>query len=470
MTSKPDSLHLRILKIISYCAAIVIGGLITITGSPIKYILPAGVLGLLAIIIGTHNISIPLYIFIVSLGLGEILQTELLATTFLVIPGVFLGLSWLFRIILSESQIKFDVTGIALTFSLGIWSSISSHMHGSVMSSRPYWFVIILFLLLLNYYHKTDDFISAGWVLLITLSFISLVVFFDRVLLFVNAGGQISIFNLHKAYLPFGDKNTVGMYISFGIPVAYFLANMQSTAWKKTLLRLMLGILALGVFSVFSLGVMIGVLTMAFLIIVFDWQTIKQNRRFLFVALIILLIYVAGPMYDRIQGQLELVLEKGILALGTNRLFLWSTSFKVIQDAPWFGHGVGVKPITNAAYSYVPQEYWDLIVIGRGDYIIPHNSILTVATQIGIPGAILFGLIQVWILFIVFKSKIELVAGNPDLRNLVNMFFIILVGGFVQGQALSAQLDKMTWFIMGSSLALVSLISSVQNNQREING
>jgi len=192
-----------------------------------------------------------------------------------------------------------------------------------------------------------------------------------------------------------------------------------------------------------------------------DWQTLKENRGFLIVTLIVLLIYVGGPMVDRIQGQIQLVEERGIMALGTTRVFVWFTSLKMIGNAPWFGHGIGVEPLTQATYSFVPQEYWDLVVIKRGNYIIPHNSYLTVAAQIGIPGAILFALLQLWILGLIVKIKVQNVLIDLEHKYLINTFFVILVGSYIQSLAISAQLDKMIWLMMGMSVALCIFVDGV---------
>jgi len=447
----------KIVKIVFVLASVVFAELIVLFNPPIKYLIPAGLFGILAIIIGIQDIRIPLYIFIVSIGLGELLETNIFASTFLVIPGLYLSISWLLRVLLTGKSVKFNSYALVFAFLLGIWSTISALQNGNVSSSRPYWFVLILFLLLQNLYSRKEDFIVAGWVILVALLFISLFVFIDRAILIINSGGNISINNLHIASLPFGDKNTVGMYISLGIPIAYFLANIQTSSKKKLLLRLILGFLALGVFAVFSLGVMIGVMGMAFLILVLDWQTLKKNKYFLIIAFVILLLYISGPILERIQGQIELVEEKGILALGTNRVFLWLTSLKVISADPWFGHGVGTGPLTQAAFSYVPHEYWDLIVVKRGNKIIPHNSFLTVAAQIGLPGAFFFSVIRIWNIYVIFRSRVRIAASDLVYRNLLSMYLVILVGGFVQSQGLSAQLDKLLWYMMGSSLALISL-------------
>ena len=161
--------------------------------------------------------------------------------------------------------------------------------------------------------------------------------------------------------------------------------------------------------------------------------------------LIIVYILAAIIMWlnaDQIVGIMESILpsiQQGADTVGI-RYSLWNAGLKMWQDHVIGGVGIGMYPSLLQYYALdLPSHYWNLTA---------HNTYILVLAETGIVGFILFvGMMVVSFRnFITYKSE---EIAKVSLRNTWLITFIVYAIG---AATMSAQYDKLLWFLMGASV------------------
>jgi putative inorganic carbon (HCO3(-)) transporter len=266
-------------------------------------------------------------------------------------------------------------------------------------------------------------------------------------------GEFVDMEDLHGGQFLVGGKNIVGMWLTVGIAIAYYLFSYFRGYPRKQFWLAFAGLgMILGVVATLSIGASIGLLTVA-LGIVWLRPRLMSRLRLLILALFILILVFSGPLSDRLQSQQLTTFDSN---WGTNRGELWMAGIHTIGDHPLFG--IGTAParriaMLNYVESWFIQNWYEL-----GILVVPHNIFLSVGVDIGLPGLFMYLLLLNSLYLSLLKIRsLPIYALDPLIRNLTNILLISLLAFWVQGMGLSVHLDKLMWFFMGAAVALARI-------------
>lgn len=142
----------------------------------------------------------------------------------------------------------------------------------------------------------------------------------------------------------------------------------------------------------------------------------------------------------------------------SRRFEYWQTAFKVIEQFPLFGCGYNAYIQTLQKINLNPVEY-------------PHNSILHIATELGLIGLILY----IWFWLALFLEGIKLlktIEFHQDLHLLgVGIFFGIgawFIHSLFDTPWESLQLSILWWFLIGVLMSLKNVSENLSLSMRDI--
>ena len=423
----------------------------------ISFALVAGAAGVLLSLLYER---FPLYLLVVLLPLAEMLKVEFIPSTLLIIPGSLAVVSLLAVVALRKNPIFVHSPILLLAVLLGVWASVAMAAVGSVFESRPYWLVIVLLFLIPNFFTHEDHLLRAGWLFMLPLGCLGVYVFVIKVLSYLM-GQVVTGQSLHSVRFEVGDKNIVGLWLTLGIPFAYYLFGYYQKEPGKRFWILMIGVAILaGALATVSLGVVVGLCAMIGMIIWLQ-PDVSARLRSLALGIILIPLIFNGFVIERLQS--KQILTPGE-AWGTYRGELWSAGARTILDNPIFG--IGLKPARRIAmlkYLHEPffQQWYD-----QGVLIMPHNIFLSVGVDIGLPGLVLYLILLSSVLFSLWRLRHRPeYHENHLIRIFTNIFLVALITGWVQSMALSVHLDKLLWFLMGSTIALWNIVDEKGHNK-----
>jgi O-antigen ligase len=226
------------------------------------------------------------------------------------------------------------------------------------------------------------------------------------------------------------DPNDFSTVLALGIPIAWISLLTTKNRLLSWLNALYLPMALLAVILAASRGGLIAML-IALTIVPFTFRNLKPLQRFAIVSLvsisvIALFIYLPG-FFPGLQANIERLagtaseLQEGDLSTRTN---IWRAGLEVLNDNLYLGVGLG-----NFNNSIAP-------IYGRP--ASPHNVILSVATELGTIGLILYSLVLFFVVWPVFTRDYPYRAFHAIL-------FMVL---FVSFLPLGIEYRKMTWFTL----------------------
>ena len=393
----------------------------------------------------------PIYALIVILSLTTVLKVDFIPSTLLIIPGALAVFRLLLAVGLEKRRLHFSaIQGMGLL--LGIWASIATTAVGSLGESRPYWLVILLLLLLPNALTRREHLLRACWMFLLPLGGMGYYVLTSRLLALLNTPAA-TMNRLHLASLATGDKNIVGMWLTLGIPFAYYLYVYERKPANRFWLVLSgVGMLA-GAIATISIGVSIGLSVMVALIVWLQ-PKVSSRLRMLVAGGALLLLIFNGPIADRLATQDLTSLDS---SWGSYRGEIWNASYHTILDYPLFGIGlvqerriVMLKYINSAFF----QSWYD-----HGVTIMPHNILLSVGLETGLPGLVIYMGLLAAVFGTIWKLKRRFQDGQDELmRTFAHLLLVAMLTGWVQAMGLTVHLDKLIWFMLTAPLALANIV------------
>lgn len=226
------------------------------------------------------------------------------------------------------------------------------------------------------------------------------------------------------------DPNDFSTVLALGIPIAWVSLLTTKNRLLSWLNALYLPMALFAVILAASRGGLVAML-IALMIVPFTFRNLKPLQRFAIVSLvsisvIALFIYLPG-FFPGLQANIERLagtaseLQEGDLS---TRLNIWRAGLEVLNDHLYLGVGLG-----NFNNSIAP-------IYGRA--ASPHNVILSVATELGTIGLILFSLVLFFVVWPVFTRDYSYRAFHVIL-------FMVL---FVSFLPLGIEYRKMTWFTL----------------------
>lgn len=226
------------------------------------------------------------------------------------------------------------------------------------------------------------------------------------------------------------NPNNMGQILAFGLPLAFF---MILRGYKRFLLYF-----PVALFMMFILSSRTVLIVITLILISTIWMLFRYKARFR--KTIVFTLFIVGTfVYNQIPpenlARLSSVGEEISSGTLNNRTVIWEAGLMVIQDHPIFG--VGINSFGKAAEPY----------LGSGG--APHNVYLSIATETGIIGLMLFGAILLHVFYYSLKTDKNSKMRWLALTIIIPWATISLVG--------HPETEKYTWIIFAIIIAMYRL-------------
>jgi O-antigen ligase len=249
-------------------------------------------------------------------------------------------------------------------------------------------------------------------------------------------------------YTIFGDPNTLSAFITISFPLAFFKFSRFNS--KKFLLILTLfNVLAIvscrsrmHIF-IFSLEVFVLFL---FLQVSFYY---KVGLSGLVIVLLGVLLVVLAP---RVKEKLEIY----SVTKSSVRVAMIRSAFAAIEERPFLGHGPGKAKEAINRYDFINEFYstWQNRPVER--YLGLHNMILTIAVDVGVPGALGFVACMVGVVWCGLRRLKFLLA---DEEKLLLLAVVVGVCAWLLGGLTRAMIsNNLGWILFGTLFYCVGVV------------
>lgn len=180
-----------------------------------------------------------------------------------------------------------------------------------------------------------------------------------------------------RAYSTFGNPNVMGEYLVVLTSLSVGMLWKSKGFWKKSFFLATTLLCAVGLLTTGSRGAMLGLAFSAFIFALF-----AEHRLLPFGALVAAAIPFVMPasMWDRLMGAFT-----GADSSTKYRMSIYGACFKMVQDHPIFGIGVGAFALVYPRYVYSASNAYH-----------SHNLFLQVLLEVGILGFVPFILLLVF--------------------------------------------------------------------------
>ena len=154
---------------------------------------------------------------------------------------------------------------------------------------------------------------------------------------------------------------------------------------------------------------------------------------------------------------------------GTGREDIWTVALQVVRDKPFKGAGAG--NFTVVAPSYAAGD----INIKRVDFVVDqpkvvHNTYLEILAELGVVGAVLFGLVVVGALASAFSAIRRARVCPWEVQLQVRGFAVGLLGILSVYFFGSREYNKQLWLLLGIALALPLVVERLAASSRAKDG
>jgi putative inorganic carbon (HCO3(-)) transporter len=227
-------------------------------------------------------------------------------------------------------------------------------------------------------------------------------------------------------------------------PSANHLALMLGRAWPFLVAGALAGwrwlwlpavLVGLALLLTFSTGGWLGGLVGVLVVVVASGRRAPAVRLGSLAALALVLVSglaIVGVLPERLNP---------LRQTGGFRLDLWLSSLEMVRDHPWLGIG-----LDNFAYLY-PQLYLREGAAAEPNLSHPHNWVLHVWLELGLPGLIAF----VWLLVRVWRQAREKLSGSSTrwmIAGACGSMADLLVHGFIDNSYFLVDLAFLFWLAL----------------------
>ncbi|MFJ3462501.1 O-antigen ligase family protein [Achromobacter spanius] len=368
--------------------------------------------------VGASTMTVPMGIFIILplLGASIMLPRITVPTSALLLSGI----------------IIFGAAGVAMT------------PEGQYMRAAAGALPLVYAICTLIFYAQVYQFLKQEWIVRMMLAG-GAVLAIGVVLLFFVAVLSPGDYYARKLFVatPLGRSNYLAAFLVFLFALAS--ARMRVMRW----------LFALAIFCTMSRG---GVIIFALFLLALQ----MDKKRLLWLVWVVPLVaFVSAILFFSIDIQTQLREYDGLFASElssvVNRLLLWSFSFDLWLQHPWFGIG--------------PNTFRTFIELNHGieDVWGTHNSILQLLLNYGLFGAILYG----WYLRVIYRHLLRAEQTTPWFRYLRVVFVVLLVFSLFEPLVGSAAFEVLLAFMLvlalthalpaGSGRLIIIAISCSEN-------
>ena len=254
----------------------------------------------------------------------------------------------------------------------------------------------------------------------------------------------------------FGDPNELAAVLVPGLIIA---GGLALTLKRAPLLRMAAagaGVLcAAGIFLTLSRG---GLIALAFALLVSLFVSGRWRAQALVVTI---LVVVSGLAYFSYVASDEAVERVTQLEGGTGRSDLWNIGWRMVEDKPVTGVGVGNFPTASIHYLLAPGA------IERDEFIVDqpkatHNTYLQVQAELGLIGFTLFAAIILFAMLCMLRAaRIFERRGERTMELVARALFIAVAGLLAADFFISEQYSKQLWLLLGLGPGLLGVAKSL---------
>ena len=261
----------------------------------------------------------------------------------------------------------------------------------------------------------------------------------------------------------FNNSNHYGYFLAMSTTATFALLVYNKNVWKVTLLSVLLALNMHNLLYCNTLGANLAFIGGIVFILCSGYMSGKINNSSLVIAL---LVCGVVTFIDEVWGvtkmwesYVTLFRDLGLIAdsatggtsdpgiAGTGRYSLWRRTIKVIHQVPWFGKGLDL---------YYRNNIYD------HSLDVPHNEYLAIASNIGIPGLVMYLFTFIWWFAKAVQQKKNL--STADLAMLAGTF-AYMVSAFTGNSFTYTYPYFMVFFVMSmqSSKPVDTKYSQLQN-------
>lgn len=214
----------------------------------------------------------------------------------------------------------------------------------------------------------------------------------------------------------FENPNDLSLILVSVIPLAILMANLSKKFLIKLFFLIIAGIFSYNILFSGSRGGLLGLMTVGFSSLFFAEKLPKLSR---FVLVVLLIGAIAGIGITSVLNRSDHVTGLRGDDSAENRIVQWKAGMRMIADRPLFGVGRG-------EFESTVREY------GGVGGLSPHNTIIQVFAETGIPAGIFFLLFSIFplkTLWKKFKNTDQL--GDSTISLIYRYLWISLLGFWI---------------------------------------
>ena len=396
----------------------------------------------------SKGLKISIYVFVTSLILGKVAMSIAYGIMVFFFVGQIIsgGKDEFFKFKSSLKDLRFVMKPILIFLAYCFISLLwSHHFNVNLQGFGKFFRNFLLIIIIFHTFKSVPD----------AYRFLQCLVFSAA---FASVNGLIQYFARHDLFLwqdfwgdrvraSFPDPGTFSSYLSLFLPISVALLWSSLREAKKFLIfsyGMAAILITLGLYMSFTKNVFYFLaLTSVFLF--FFSEAPKKIKLYTgsiaYVALLVLFLSV--PILSFFINKLGVPMKE--------RLYLWSFSQKMIQDAPILGHGLN-------SYSQIHTRYFPAIENFPGGYRYlylgyPHNGYLKMWVEIGLMGLILYLIIYFQILKKLW-FEIKKSSNDKKVRLLCYAvsFLTFMCSSFFDTFMESTQTRYALWVVVGAML------------------
>ena len=250
-----------------------------------------------------------------------------------------------------------------------------------------------------------------------------------------------------------GDPNELASVLVGGTILA---AGLALTLKGAPLLRLLAGgasaLCAAGIFLSLSRG---GLVALAFSLVA---AVVVAGRRWRLQAIALAVAVAAGAfVYFGFYADQTAASRVTSFGSGTGRTDIWTVGWRMVQDHPVRGVGVGNFKTASIHDQLEPGA------IERDEFIVDtpkvaHNTYLQVLAELGIVGAVMFMSIILFSLLCILKAaRIFERVGDSTMELMSRALLVSLCGVLAADFFISEEFSKQLWLLLGLGPALLGI-------------
>jgi O-antigen ligase len=252
------------------------------------------------------------------------------------------------------------------------------------------------------------------------------------------------------------DANDLALLFVVTIPFAFFMLK-DSRPLRQLLLVAGLGLMLIGIVKSGSRGGFIGLVVVGALLML---RGSRQARKYTLVTVLVgaaLFAFAAPPAYwNRINTIFNYEKDYNLNAR-EGRLMIWQTGLKMVAARPLTGVGIDCFPIAHSKFS------------GTSIQMSPHNTLVQIASELGLGGLALFCLIAFSSLLSARRIRVRAREGRArgDLEWLASAIEASFTGFLVSAFFLTHAYSAIFCFLAAMSAALIIRSRASDENQSE---